>query len=87
MKNIRSELMPEHKVFELPDGRKFGAHKHSCLFCKHCSDIFWDYANGIYEIICDINWNDAESMSKNIDLSFYGKCKSFAESEANTDDD
>ena len=34
MTNIRSELMPEHKVFELPDGQRFGAHKHSCLFCK-----------------------------------------------------
>lgn len=79
--------MPEHKVFELSDGLKFGAHKHSCLFCKHCSDIFWDYINGIYGIICNINWNDAESMSENIDLSFYGKCKSFAENEVKTDDD
>lgn len=82
MKNVRSELMPEHKVFELSDGRKFGAHKHSCLFCKHCSDIFWDH-NGIYGIICDINWNNAESMSEHIHLSFEGKCKSFEESEEN----
>ena len=81
MKNVRSELMPEHKAFELSDGRKIGAHKHSCLFCKHCSDIFWDYSNGIYAIFCDIEWNNAESMSEHINLSFKGKCKSFEESE------
>lgn len=73
--------MPEHKVFELSDGRKFGAHKYSCLFCKHCSDIFWDYTNGIYAIICDINWGNAESMDYHIHLSFDGKCKSFLERE------
>jgi hypothetical protein len=80
-KKIRSKLMPEHKVFELSDGRKFGAHKRSCLFCEHCSDIFWDYTNGIYGISCDINWNNAESRREHIHLSFDGKCKSFEESE------
>ena len=24
-----------------------------CVFCKHCSDIFWDYANLIYMITYD----------------------------------
>lgn len=24
-----------------------------CVFCKHCTDIFWDYTNLIYMIICD----------------------------------
>ena len=84
MKNIRSELMPDHKVFELEDGQKFGAHKHSCLFCKHCSDIFWDYTNGIYGVICDINWYTAESMHEHIHLSFDGKCEHFVESEGET---
>jgi hypothetical protein len=23
-----------------------------CVFCKHCSDIFWDYTNLIYMIVC-----------------------------------
>lgn len=81
MKNVRNGLMPDHKVFELADGRKIGAHKHSCLFCKHCSDIFWDYTNGIHTIICDIDWDDADSMYEHINLSFDGKCKSFEESE------
>lgn len=77
MKNTRSELMPEHKIFELTDGRKFGAHKRSCLFCKNCSDIYWDYTHGIYDIICVIWWNNADSMREHIHLSLVGKCKSF----------
>ena len=26
-----------------------------CLFCKHCTDVFWDYANGPYMFICNID--------------------------------
>lgn len=25
-----------------------------CLFCTHCTDVFWDYSNGPYMIICDL---------------------------------
>lgn len=28
---------------------------HDCVFCNHCKDIFWDYSNLIYMIICDLN--------------------------------
>ena len=78
MANIRSELMPDHKVYELADGFKVGAHKHSCLFCFHCTDIFWDCTNGIYNIICDRKW-DNDSMIEHINLAFSGKCQSFEE--------
>lgn len=81
MDNIKSELLPDHKVFTLSDGRKIGAHKHSCLFCNHCTDIFWDYTNGIYALVCGIKWNNAENMNKHINLSFRGKCKSFEEND------
>ena len=23
-----------------------------CIFCKHC-DVFWDYTNGPYLLVCD----------------------------------
>ena len=26
-----------------------------CIFCDHCTDIFWDYSNGIYMINCDLS--------------------------------
>lgn len=24
-----------------------------CVFCNHCTDVFWDYTNLIYGIVCD----------------------------------
>jgi hypothetical protein len=27
----------------------------NCVFCDHCTDIFWDYSNGIYGIVCELN--------------------------------
>lgn len=24
-----------------------------CVFCKHCTDVFWDYTHLIYMLICD----------------------------------
>lgn len=26
----------------------------SCLFCKHCTDFFWDYTHGPYLFFCDV---------------------------------
>lgn len=28
---------------------------HDCVFCKHCTDIYWDYTHLIYMIFCDID--------------------------------
>ena len=27
----------------------------ACVFCEHCSDFFYDYTNGPYLILCNIN--------------------------------
>lgn len=24
-----------------------------CLFCEHCTDVFFDYTNGPYMFLCD----------------------------------
>ena len=26
-----------------------------CLFCNHCTDVFWDYANGPYMMGCELD--------------------------------
>ena len=26
----------------------------ACVFCDHCADIFWDFSNGIYGIVCEL---------------------------------
>ena len=34
-------------TFELPEN--------ACVFCKHCSDFFYDYTHGPYLILCKIS--------------------------------
>ena len=26
-----------------------------CVFCEHCTDIFWDYTNGPYMVGCKLH--------------------------------
>lgn len=42
-----------------------------CLFCMFCSDIFFDYTNGPYMFICDID-DDTK-------IGVTGKCIQFVE--------
>lgn len=51
------------------------AHKKSCLFCDHCTDIFYDYKYGAYMFFCVIEANEG----KNTMDMLLGKCKQFAE--------
>lgn len=30
---------------------------HDCVFCEHCTDVFWDYTNLVYMIICELHLN------------------------------
>lgn len=27
---------------------------HDCVFCEHCTDVFWDYSNLIYMLFCEL---------------------------------
>lgn len=56
-------------IFELSNGKKYVARLNSCMFCAHCTDIFYDYSNGIYMHMCDIN-GDPE-------IGMRGKCTDF----------
>lgn len=37
-----------------------------CVFCKHCTDIFYDFSNGVYMVCCEYNLE-------------YGDCKRYEE--------
>ena len=30
-----------------------------CVFCRHCTDVFWDYSNLIWGISCELNREEA----------------------------
>jgi len=58
------------KVYEC-DEYKCDAHPRGCMFCKHSTDVFYDYTNGPYMIVCDGNHSTKKG--------FIGKCKMFEE--------
>lgn len=43
------------KVYRYGEGQAVGAKPDSCLFCKHCTDIFWDYTHGPYTLCCELD--------------------------------
>ena len=42
-----------------------------CLFCKHCSDVYWDYTHGPYMMICAADHEET--------LGYHAKCEYFEE--------
>lgn len=52
---VRENLKEGHKLFKCQNGKSYGAPADFCLFCKHCTDIFWDYTNGPYMCICELD--------------------------------
>ena len=44
--------MSKQYVFKCEDGNRYICRDGSCLSCSKCSDIFYDYTNGPYAIIC-----------------------------------
>lgn len=51
--------MKEKKVmYQLTDSFYCAVPEQSCCTCAHCSDVFWDYTNGIYMLICELQ-NDS----------------------------
>ena len=56
-------------MFELSNGKKYVARLNGCMFCAHCTDIFYDYSNGIYAHICE--------LSKDPEIGMSGNCTEF----------
>lgn len=54
--------------YKLSDGQVVNALSNSCLFCKYCTDLFYDWG-GIYATVCKKN--------KDPIIGSEGKCKAF----------
>lgn len=46
-----------------------------CVFCDHCTDIFWDFSNRIYGICCELNKEQND-----------GNCDCFIEEQSNDEE-
>lgn len=42
-----------YKIYVFENGKKVAAREKSCLFCKHFTDMFCDFAGNVYLILCD----------------------------------
>lgn len=65
----KKEYILKDGIFKFP----IKAPEKCCLFCKHCTDVFWDYTNGPYMFMCDL-CQDSED-------GYYARCKDFEEDE------
>lgn len=43
----------------------------ACVFCDHCTDVWWDYSNGPYMMVCEIRGD--------VERGFIGECEMFIE--------
>ena len=53
-------------------GAEFKLPEKHCVFCEKSTDIFWDYSNGPYMILC-------EEDNVDLELGYRGKCPCFEE--------
>ena len=61
------------KIYEC-DEYKCDAHPRGCFFCKHSTDVFYDFTNGPYMIVCDLQSEHDQDLPT---YGFYGECKHF----------
>ena len=50
------------------------AHPKSCFFCEHCTEIIYDFSNGPYRFVCNIEFEPSH-----IDMGLKGMCSKFKE--------
>lgn len=46
-----------HDILHPDGGPTILLPENDCVFCSHCTDIFWDYTNGIYLKVCELYKN------------------------------
>lgn len=68
-------MMPEHGTHAhlSRPGYTVKAHPKSCFFCQHLTDIFYDYTNGPYGFVCNLDGD--------IETGMRGVCRDFKEEE------
>lgn len=64
------------RVYTMEIGWKIYAPEKCCLFCDHCTDIFYD-SGGIYATWCDID--------KDTYVGSLGECEYFVEEECESE--
>ena len=43
----------------------------SCLFCDHCTDVFWDFTHGPYMFVCELDRDTIRGIEGSCDAFEY----------------
>lgn len=54
----------DYRVYEC-EFYKVLAPARSCLFCEHCTDVFYDFMNGPYMFFCEVDSDTNEGAAGN----------------------
>lgn len=46
------------RIFKCANGLAYKCPDTACVFCDHCTDIFYDYTNGPYLMFCELPAHD-----------------------------
>ena len=71
--DIEEERKSWNRIYEIEGHMRCKCPEKACVFCDHCTDVFWDYTNGPYMVFCDI--------SADTEKGFIGHCELFKEEE------
>ena len=55
------------KKWKCDNGHTYKVPDKACIVCNHCTDVFWDYTNGPYALICEKQTLDGEDLPCMID--------------------
>lgn len=69
-----TENNEELREFVCENGIVYKCHPKCCLFCQHCADVFYDYTNGPYMTLCELNLDE--------DTGREGNCARFLDVDA-----
>lgn len=54
----------ELKEFRCANGLIYHFSKNHCVFCEHCTNLFWDYTNGPYMFLCELECDGYKTCGK-----------------------
>ena len=68
-----------YTINDTPFGQpRFWCPEKSCVFCKNCTDVIWDYTNGPYMFFCE---KDPLAERELTEKGYAGECEEFEDDE------
>jgi hypothetical protein len=76
MQKYNGQNLEGKRKYVVEPGFTIWAPEKSCLFCRKCNDIIWDYTNGPYSFSCEEDVNCEKEFTEH---GAIGECEYFEE--------